>query len=195
MMTARLMTLTVAMALTAWLGAAEIALPPAEKTGGMPLAEALAARKSVRNTVGEKPTAQQLADLLWAGNGVTRANGKRTAPSAMNRQEIEQAVLTADGLFTYDAKQHSLTKVETTVDVESLRRGASAMVVLYYKEGTQTREAALMDVGFVAQNLSLQAASKGWVGFVNGSLDRVKLSEALGLKESEILLGYRLGIR
>lgn len=173
----------------------DIQLPAPNKTGGMPLAEALAARKSDRRTAGAKPTPQQLSDLLWAANGVTRADGKRTAPSAMNRQEIELAVLTADGFYTYDPVANTLTETPACVDLSDQLRGASALVVLHYNSAKQTRENALTDVGFVGQNLYLHCASKGWASVFLGTIDRTKLATALDRSEQEILYAHRIGIK
>lgn len=186
------LSLTLCVALPA---AAELALPAPAKTGGMPLAEALAARKSDRRTVGAKPTPQQLSDLLWAANGVTRADGKRTAPSAMNRQEIELAVLTADGLYVYDPVANTLAETPACVDLSDQLRGASALVVLFYNAAKQTRENALTDAGFVGQNLYLHCTSKGWASVFLGTIDRGKLATALDRSEREILFAHRVGIR
>lgn len=171
-----------------------IALPEPQKSGGMPLMEALAARKSNRRTRGAAPTPQQLSDLLWAANGVNRADGKRTAPSAMNRQEIELAVLTEAGFFTYDPAANTLTPVACGETITAQRRGASAVVVMYYKADAQSRENALSDVGFVGQNLYLVCAANGWATVFTGAFDRNACAEALGREEAEILYAQRIGI-
>lgn len=175
--------------------AEDIQLPAPNKTGGMPLMEALAARKSDRRTAGAKPTPQQLSDLLWAANGVSRADGKRTAPSAMNKQEIELAVLTADGLYAYDPEANTLRETPVCVDLSDQLRGASALVVLHYGSAKQTRENALTDVGFVGQNLYLFCASKGWANVFLGTVDRAKFATALDCGEQEILYVHRIGIK
>ena len=172
-----------------------VKLPAPVKTGGMPLMEALANRKSNRRTAGAKPTLQQLSNLLWAANGVTRPDGKRTAPSAMNKQEIELAVLTAEGLFTYDPLANTLTPTPACVDLTDQLRGASAFVILHYNSANQTRENALVDAGFVGQNLYLYCTSQGWPTVFLGSIDRGKLSQALGCNEKEVLYAQRIGIQ
>lgn len=171
-----------------------IQLPEPQKTGGMPLMEALANRKTNRRTRGIKPTEQQLADMLWAANGVNRADGKRTAPSAMNRQAVELAVLTEDGFFTYEPKTNQLLPVECSEEVAAQRRGASAVVVMYYKTDAQSRENILADVGFVGQNLYLYCAAQNWPTVFTGALDRAAYAAALEREESEILYAQRIGI-
>ena len=175
--------------------AEDIKLPEPQKTGGMPLMEALAKRATSRRTVGPEPSAQQLANLLWAANGITRADGKRTAPSARDKREIELAILTAKGLYTWDPVDNVLTETPACVDLEDLRRGASAFVVLFYDKAVQNRESALADAGFVGQNLYLFCTSQGWNSVFMGSIDRAKLATALGKAEDEILFAHRIGIK
>ena len=69
--------------------AQDIKLPAPKTNGGMPLMEALQKRVTQRDFSSKMLSDQQLADLLWAANGINRDNGKRTAPSARNCQEID----------------------------------------------------------------------------------------------------------
>jgi len=87
-------------------------LPAPQTTGGMPLMQALKARHSTREFSSRKLPLQELSNLLWAAFGVNRpASGKRTAPSAMNWQETDIYVATADGLYVYDAGGNKLDPV------------------------------------------------------------------------------------
>lgn len=176
------------------LTAGEIQLPAPQKTGGKPLMEVLAARRTNRRTRGVAPSLQQLSDMLWAANGINREDGKRTAPSAMNRQAVELAVLTEEGFFTYDPKANTLTAVDCGEAVTAQRRGGSVVVVMYYKADAQSRENILSDVGFVGQNLYLICAANDWPTVFTGALDRKAYAEALGREESEILYVQRIGI-
>lgn len=178
------------------LAAETLTLPAPRKTGGMPLAEALNARRTERKFPDAvNPTPQQLADLLWAANGVTRPDGKRTAPSARNCQEIELAVATADGVFTYDAKANTLTRVETDDTLDTLRGDASVYLILYYDRDAQKRESAVVDAGFVGQNVYLWCASEGWGTVFLGTVDRRRVAAVLGCGEDEVLYAQKIGIR
>jgi hypothetical protein len=89
-----------------------VQLPKPRTDGGKPLMQALAARHSTREFVDRALPVQTLSDLLWAAFGVNRpATGGRTAPSAMNWQEIEVYVVTAEGACVYDARAHALKLV------------------------------------------------------------------------------------
>ena len=74
-----------------------IKLPEPDKEGGVPLMQALANRKSGRKYKSDVPVTNEiLSSLLWAANGFNRP-GLRTAPTAINLQELELYVLKADG--------------------------------------------------------------------------------------------------
>ncbi len=80
--------------------------------GGRPLMQALKDRKTDRAFSPEKPPLQMLSNLLWAAFGINRPDsGKRTAPSAVNWQEIELYVVLPEGVYLYDAKNHLLQPV------------------------------------------------------------------------------------
>jgi serine/threonine protein kinase len=49
-----------------------------------------------------------LSNLLWAAFGINRPDGRRTAPSAMNWQEVSIYVATPEGVYIYDAKDNAL---------------------------------------------------------------------------------------
>ena len=88
-----------------------IALPEPQKEGGLPLMQALALRRTTR-TFADKPLSQQqLSNLLWAAFGTNRADGRRTAPSAWNWQEIDIYLTTSSGAYLYLAASHSLRQV------------------------------------------------------------------------------------
>ncbi|HSU54172.1 MAG TPA: SagB/ThcOx family dehydrogenase [Candidatus Dormibacteraeota bacterium] len=183
-----------------------IELPPARTSGGKPLMDALKERRTTREFSSEKLTPQTMSDLLWAAFGVNRSStGQRTAPSAMNSQEIEIYVALPEGLFIYDAKAHRLTPAV----IADLRRQAggqasfaSAPVTLIYvanlpkltKASTETRPFyAGFDAGCVCQNVYLYCASAGLATVVH-DLDRPRLSEAMRLKpEQQIILAQAVG--
>ncbi len=173
----------------------DIRLPTPEKTGGMPLLDALSARKSSRRTQGEKPTLQQISNVLWAANGVTRPDGKRTAPSAMNRQEVEIAVLTADGLYEWDEDDNTLELQQTRENLDDQRAGASMMLIFSFDKDEQPPAYAQVDCGFIGQNVYLYCTSQKWDCVFLGSIDRQKLARALDCDADEVLYGMRIGVR
>src|SRR5271157_3020083 len=79
--------------------------------GGKPLMQALKERKTSREFSPKELPLEVLSDLLWAAFGTNRADGRRTAPSAMNMQEIEIYVAKSDGLYLYSAGSNELVQV------------------------------------------------------------------------------------
>ena len=182
-----------------------IVLPPPQTDGGRPLMQVLKERKTSREFSGEKLSPQVLSNLLWAAFGINRPEGKRTAPSAMNWQEIDVYAATADGLFIYDAKANRLEPV-LAQDVRAATGTqpfvASAPVNLVYvadiaKTGSVGSDAELYtsaDAGFIAQNVYLFCASEGLATVVRGSVDRAALAKVMKLRpEQKILLAQTVG--
>src|SRR5512145_1206310 len=107
-----LVSSTAALLLTAaCLAQQTVDLPKPRTDGGKPLMQVLKARQSAREFSTEKLPLPVLSNLLWAAWGVSRADGRRTAPSASNRQEIDVYLAMADGLYLYEAPQHRLRLV------------------------------------------------------------------------------------
>jgi nitroreductase len=149
-----------------------IQLPAPQMTGGMPLMQALAQRQTTR-TFADKPLPlQTLSNLLWAAFGVNRPRAQeaglgRTAPSALNRQEIELYVLMADGVYLYEAGPNRLRPV-VAKDLRSKANvaAAHAAVTIAYvavmdRVADGNLDFARVDTGFIAQNVYLFAASQG----------------------------------
>jgi SagB-type dehydrogenase family enzyme len=183
-----------------------VSLPPPQTSGGRPLMQVLKDRHSTREFSSQKLSPQVLSNLLWAAFGVNRPDGKRTAPSAMNWQEIDIYVATQDGLYLYDAKANALNPV-LTQDV----RGATgqqafvkeAAVNLIYvadlgKTGRAGGEDQILytaaDTGFIAQNVYLFCASEGLAAVVRGSVDRAALAKLIKLRPNQkIILAQTVG--
>src|SRR5512135_934065 len=90
-----------------------VQLPKPQTDGGRPLMEVLKERKSTREFSSRELPDQVLSNLLWAAFGINRPDGRRTAPSGMNRQEIDVYAITTDGAYRYDAKQQALRVIAT----------------------------------------------------------------------------------
>ncbi len=184
--------------------AADIALPAPARDAAT-LGQALEARATHREFAPDPLTDQELADLLWAANGYNRpAERKRTAPTAINRQEIDLYVCRADGAFLYDAASNSLHQVCTN-DLRGLtgRPGpnnfalaapvALVYVVDFERQGMQARpqdafKYACVDCGFVGQNVYLHCAAAGLNTVFLGSLRPAEIAAALGLPETRVPL-------
>ena len=182
-----------------------VALPAPQTSGGKPLMQALKERKSVRDFGPEQLSRQMLSNLLWAAWGINREDGRRTAPSASNREETEVYVVMADGTYLYDAKANELKPVVQT-DLRKLAGTqpypADAPVNLIYVADTAKlggddpgrMAMANANAGFIAQNVYLFCASEGLATVVRASVDRAQLGKALNLRpEQRITLAQTVG--
>jgi hypothetical protein len=181
--------------------AGRMPLPPAATAGGMPLMDALRQRQSQRDFRAEPLGAQQLSDLLWAAAGINRARlGGRTAPSAMNAQEVEVYAAMPQGLYRYDPAGHAL-QLAAASDVRGVTGyqdfvDEAALDLVYVADHARMklvpaaqREAyAFAAAGAMAQNVYLYCAAAGLATVVRAWFDRHALAEAMGLGSDEQLL-------
>lgn len=183
-----------------------VPLPSPQTQTGRPLMQVLKERRSTRTFNMEKLPAQVLSNLLWAAFGVNRPeSGKRTAPSAMDWQEIDIYIAIADGLYLYDAKANRLTPVVRD-DVRG-QTGTQPFVkdaplnLVYVADLARTRSSSAdrdmyvaADTGFIAQNVYLFCSSEGLATVVRGSIDRPALAKAMRLRpDQRIMLAQTVG--
>jgi nitroreductase len=181
-------------------------LPPPQTAIGKPLMQALMERKSSRIFDSQPVSMQDLSNLLWAGFGINRAEkGGRTAPSAMNRQEIDLYVALSEGMYLYDAKVNVLRLI-APADLRELTgtQGFAAaapcnivFVVDREREGGKGgRSWAEVDAAFISENIYLYCASEGLATVVRASVDKNALGEAMKLgKKQEIVFAQSVGYR
>lgn len=187
-------------------GASAIELPPPVKHGGLPLMEALAKRRSSREFAHDPLPLQLLSDLLWAAYGTNRADGGRTAPSALNAQEIDVFVALSSGAYRYDAGAHALRRVaasdlraitgyqdfvdEAPLDLVYVADHARMVLVPVAQRESYASAAA----GAIAQNVYLFAASAGLATVIRAWINRTAIADALLLThDQQVLLSQTVG--
>ena len=183
-----------------------IQLPKPDTAGGKPLMQVLKERKTSRSFSSEKLSPEVLSNVLWAAFGVNRPDGHRTAPSAMNWQEIDIYVAMEEGLYLYDATAHSLNRI-LSEDIR-VNTGAQSFVkdapvnLVYVADDSKAKRASEddkqlylgADCGFVAENVYLYCASEGLACVVRGSVDRSVLGKIMKLRpEQRIILAQTVG--
>ena len=175
--------------------------------GGKPLMQALKERRSSREISGKELPPQLLSDLLWAAFGVNRPDsGKRTAPSAMNWQEIRLYVAMPKGLYLYNAAENVLEQVipRDIRPASGLQPAAQAapVLLLYVADPEKMGKAkqdmqdfySATDTGFISQNVYLFCASEDLATVVMGGFDRPRLAKELGLRpEQKVVLIQPVG--
>ncbi len=183
-----------------------IPLPQPQKTGGMPLMEALQNRRSQRSFSEKELPLQTLSNLLWAAYGINRPGDKRTVPSAMGWNEFDIYLVQPDGWYWFNPQKHTLVK-KGNADLRKLactqKYGQAAPLNLVYvadysrMENADEEEKPLYaakDVGFISQNVYLFCASEGLATVVRASVNKEDLREKMNLpSEQHIVLGQTVG--
>lgn len=185
----------------------DLALQGATRRGGMPLAEALATRRSVRRFGTQPLSLAAVGQLLWAAQGLSAA-GRRTAPSAGALYPLELHLVAAhvDGLspgaHRYLPEAHALRRTDVEITPAALQSAAlgqasvgmaPAVVAITavearsaVKYGTpRAARYAAFEAGAAAQNLALQAVALGLASLVVGGFDDAAVRRALQLPDGE----------
>ena len=185
---------------------AAIKLPAPDKRGGVPLMAALARRHSSREFARKPLPLPVLSSLLWAAYGVNRRGGGRTAPSAIDAQEIDVYVALPQGAYLYDARGHALNLVaasdlrrvtgyqdfvdEAPLDLVYVADHARMRMVPVSQRESYASAAA----GAISQNVYLYAASTGLATVIRAWIDRGAIADALGLThDQQVLLSQTVG--
>jgi nitroreductase len=178
-----------------------IVLPPARRSGGMALMEALQRRESRREFHDAALGEQVMADLLWAAAGINRPDsGGRTAPTAMNSQEVQLYVAMAQGLFLYDPANHAM-QMTVASDVRRVTGyqdfvDTAPLDLVYVANhahmklvpAAQRERYAFAAAGAMAQNVYLFCAANGLATVIRAWFDNPALSKAMALEADQQLL-------
>jgi SagB-type dehydrogenase family enzyme len=184
-----------------------LTLPTPDRTGGRPLMQVLQDRQSQREFRREPLPTQTLSNLLWAAFGINRPDGRRTAPSASNRQEMDLYVALPGGLYQYDAKAHRLLMIsgdDLRAATGTQAFAADAALDLIYvadfsKIGGGSADDRMLyagaDAGVIAENVYLFCASERLATVVRASVDRPTLARRMGLNDQQrIILAQSVGV-
>ena len=181
-----------------------VPLPPpdisgaAGGTGNKPLMQALAARASTRSFRDGAIPDQVLGNLLWAAWGVNRPDGRRTVPTAQNRQGMEVYVVRADGAWRYDGVAHALDPAAEGDLRPLLARqsfvATAPLSLVYTAPASEDPMYAAMHAGSMYQGAGLFCASAGLGNVVRASYDEAALHTALRLSaDRRIVISQTVG--
>ena len=175
--------------------------------GGRSLMDALKDRKTQRDFSTRELPLQVLSDLLWAADGINRPlSGGRTAPTAMDMQEIDIYVARSDGLYLFDAKNNILAPV-LSADIREAT-GKQPFVkdapinLIYVADLSKMKKTTPenidfysgTDTGFVSQNVYLYCASAGLATVVRGWVDKSNLAKVMKLRDDQkVILAQTVG--
>lgn len=146
------------------------------------LMNAFSNRKSTRTFSDKMLSHQDLSDLLWAANGINRPKeGKRTAPSARNKQDIKVYVCMAEGNYLYNASTSTLDPISKD-DVRPMKAPVCLVLVSDSNESW-----GALDAGIVSQNISLFCSGADLATVCRASMNKEELKKALNLTDKQTL--------
>lgn len=192
-----------ALSLCLTLQAQDIKLNAPAKTGGTSIMEAFVSRESNVAYIEKEIDLSDLSNLLWAANGINRENGKKTAPSAQNSQDIDIYVALPKAVYKYDASNNNLELISEG-DYRSFAGGRKSdpmpPCILYlvtdaskYKESAYNSiehrtDMGKVDAGIVSQNISIFCSGMGLGTKPRAQMNREELKKALKLNENQSLI-------
>jgi SagB-type dehydrogenase family enzyme len=184
-----------------------IRLPPPDLDSSTSIEKSLAERSSVRNYSTQDVTINELSQILWAAQGMTRRRGFRTAPSAGALYPLEVAVVAgrvsglAPGVYRYEPIGHELMKTgdgdrrvalwQAGLEQSAIRNAPVILVFCAVYERTTRKygERGIryvhMEAGHAAQNVCLQAISLSLGTVVIGAFNDKQVKNTLELKADE----------
>lgn len=184
----------------------QISLPSPSQKGGMPLEEAIAQRRSIRDFSPEPISPLQLSQILWAAQDITDTWGEhRAVPSAGATHPLEIFVACGrdgieeigEGIYRYNTSNHSLTlHYQGNVRLELARAALNqeyiyqapidiVICALYERTtwgyGDRGEKYVHLEVGHTGQNIYLQATALGLATVAIGAFHDEQAREALRL--------------
>lgn len=171
----------------------------------MSVESALAARRSIRTYTRQSLTIAEVGQLLWAAQGVTSSDGKRTAPSAMHRYPLEIAVVVRNvegligGAYRYLPAKHALELLTPAGSGNDILAPAASqpqvtaapavfvIAAVYERMGAGAKNRTWTDyeAGLASENLLLEAVSLHLGAVVTGGIDLEQVKKAVRFAGSE----------
>lgn len=168
-------------------------LPAPDLSGGAPLMEVIAKRKSIREFSAKKIDDSDLSNILFAAWGISH-DGKRTIPTAKNTQDLNVYVVNSNGAWLYDAKDNLLKKITNEnimqfISLQDFVKNAPLTIVYTGKD----EKSSAMNAAAAYQNVGLYCASRGLNNVVRGYIDYEALGNALKLTDEKVAVTQTIG--
>jgi SagB-type dehydrogenase family enzyme len=186
----------------------EVPLPAPRREGPVSVETALATRRSIRQYERRSLTLAEVGQLLWAAQGITGPDGKRTAPSARHMYPLELAVVAQDveglprGAYRYVPARHALEPLapargtepqlaRATTQPQVQSAPAVFVVAAVYERmdaGPRSRTWTDLEGGLATENLLLEAVALKLGGVVVGGMDAAAAKDAVRFPGKEEVL-------
>lgn len=182
-----------------------VKLPDPLVEQGMSLKTAISSRRSVREFSTEPLKMEEISQLLWAAQGITHDGDRRTAPSAGATYPLELYLVTAESVFRYIARDHTLLPTlegdlrkdlfAASLEQEFFLEAPVTVVFTAVLARTEQRYGSTrspryvhIEVGHAAQNMMLQAVALGLDTVPVGAYEDESVSRVLNLPADHIPL-------
>lgn len=184
-----------------------IKLPEPRHDSETSIESALRRRQSVREFSREALTLAEVSQLLWAAQGTTDPEGRRTAPSAGALYPLEVFLVSgkqgglAAGVYRYRPREHDLVcvaegdwraKLATAALEQDRLANAPVTIVItavYERTARKYKQRAEryvhMEVGHAVENVHLQAVALDLGTVVVGAFDDAEVKRVLSLPANE----------
>jgi len=188
----------------------QIRLPTPVVEGTVSIERALRARRSVREYRSESISLAAVSQLLWAAQGVTGPDGRRTAPSAGALYPLVAYLVAGSvegleaGVYRYRAADHSLVRVAkgdvrgrlaaAAAGQPQLAAGAATVAIAadydrtMRKYGDRGVRYVQMEAGHAVENVHLQAIPLELGTVVVGAFDDGEVKRVLRAQDNEEVL-------
>jgi SagB-type dehydrogenase family enzyme len=181
-----------------------VELPAPALDGPTSLEESLSTRRSQRGFIADDLSDDVVAQLFWAGQGITDEEGHRTAPSAGARYPLELYMVTSTSVAHYLPELHGAERRTDTRTLERLddasfgqdfvSEAPAVLVITAVGSRTEAEYGAVApelvnrEAGHAAQNILLQASALDLAAVPVGGFDPAALGELLALPPGEEVL-------
>lgn len=185
-------------------------LPEPRYSSKTSVEEAMKSRRSIRSYKDVPLSLSELAQLLWAAQGLTAKWGGRTAPSAGATYPLEIYAVVGKvknlepGIYHYNPQDHTI-RLHKTGDLRSALANAAlgqtcitnapidlVFAARYERTTGRYRERGIryvhMEVGHVGQNVHLQVETLGLGTVVIGAFYDDKVKDVLGIDEEPLYI-------
>lgn len=187
-----------------------VKLPEVRHKSDISLEECLLKRRSIRSFYTLPLTIEDIAQLAWAGQGMTASWGGRTSPSAGALYPLELYFVIGNvtgldnGIYHYLIETHELEQLSTgdfrvelslaALNQSCVRDAAVSVIITAIYERTTIKYGdrgiryVHIEAGHVAQNILLQAVALGLGSVPVGAFYDDKVANLLGIPKSEVPL-------
>ncbi len=152
------------------------------------LQSALENRKTTRVFSKEALSTKDISGILWSACGINREDGKRTIPVSNELKSMVVYVLDAKGMWLYDAKKHTLTRVSSKNLLAPM--GNPPMLIAYVADtnfGGNPKQYGVHS-GLMIQSAALYAANAGIGNGMIGGGNTEEFIKSLNLPKGQELV-------